>query len=328
MAEALTEDHELQVQSYLRFARMKRDQHLREVTGVIEDVRDYRVEETVYTKPDVLHILESLQDEIALVVEKELSFTAHSNALLLRLLFKQAEDESIQLSVDPNALENELLINQMKVLEDQALTKPASAFILKKSGLGKLSNAGGGTDPKIVMERDQLKDELQSLRFRFQELQASTNSMMKEKSAMREEMGRAQDSASTQQSELEGSLKEREAILKKKEEELAHLERAMEETGREKSALSAASSEAEEKLKKQVAKLKKEVKHKDEEISQSTSRLESADKHMDGKLNESKQFQTMKKMMMTKSQQLMQLRKRLAMYEPPDEGEDIGDADA
>ena len=110
---------------------MKRDQHLKEVTGVIQDVRDYRVEEvrklsvpelimlifivyrivianryswsnrnsnllvsfprsqTVYTKPDVEAMLEGLQDEISLNVEKELAFVAHSNALLLRLLFKQ-----------------------------------------------------------------------------------------------------------------------------------------------------------------------------------------------------------------------------------------------
>ena len=44
---------------------------------------------TVYTKPDVESMLESLEDEISHNLEKELAFIAHSNALLLRLLFKQ-----------------------------------------------------------------------------------------------------------------------------------------------------------------------------------------------------------------------------------------------
>lgn len=35
----LTEEHELQVQSYLRFAKLKRDQHVRETVSVINEFK-------------------------------------------------------------------------------------------------------------------------------------------------------------------------------------------------------------------------------------------------------------------------------------------------
>lgn len=53
--------------------------------------------------------------------------------------------------------------------------------------------------------------------------------------------------------------------------------------------------------------------------------LEAAQAESEVKLQESKQFQQMKKLMQQKSQQVTQLRKRLAVYEPPDEGVADGD---
>ena len=40
---SLSENHELQVQSYLRFAKLKRDQHVREAVSCINEHREDRL---------------------------------------------------------------------------------------------------------------------------------------------------------------------------------------------------------------------------------------------------------------------------------------------
>lgn len=39
----LSEEHELQVQAYLRFAKLKRDQHVRETISVISDFKSDKI---------------------------------------------------------------------------------------------------------------------------------------------------------------------------------------------------------------------------------------------------------------------------------------------
>lgn len=43
MSISLTDDHELQVQGYLRFAKLKRDQHVREALATINDFKADRI---------------------------------------------------------------------------------------------------------------------------------------------------------------------------------------------------------------------------------------------------------------------------------------------
>lgn len=62
--------------------------------------------EDTYTLEEVLEMLQSLQSVVRGEVESELINTAHSNVLLLRQLFGQAEKWYLNLQADISELEN------------------------------------------------------------------------------------------------------------------------------------------------------------------------------------------------------------------------------
>eukprot|EP00238_Polyblepharides_amylifera_P014346 CAMPEP_0196587034 /NCGR_PEP_ID=MMETSP1081-20130531/56218_1 /TAXON_ID=36882 /ORGANISM="Pyramimonas amylifera, Strain CCMP720" /LENGTH=324 /DNA_ID=CAMNT_0041909099 /DNA_START=61 /DNA_END=1035 /DNA_ORIENTATION=+ len=323
MAEPLTDDHELQVQAYLRFAKMKRDQHVKEVELAVTDVKDYKLDETMFTKDDVVDILDNLNEELQSSVEKELTNSAHSSALLLRLLFHQAESGGLELAVDTNKLENEFLLSEVKKTEELALSKPASAFLAKKTNLSKIS--ASVTDPKIVAERDQLREEVQLQKDRLAKMQIATSNVTKEKIDLTEQINKMKLEATSQKGDFETSLRQREDDLLAKEEDFKKLQRSLEEADRAKNAFSQSAQDSQGASSQKVKELEGQISEVSEELRVKKLELERAEKQVSDKLNESKQFLTMKKMMQTKSQQVTQLRKRLAMYEPPDAG--IQDAD-
>ena len=62
--------------------------------------------EDTYTLEEVLEMLESLQSIVRGEVESELINTAHTNVLLLRQVFSQAEKWYLNLQADISELEN------------------------------------------------------------------------------------------------------------------------------------------------------------------------------------------------------------------------------
>jgi leucine zipper transcription factor-like protein 1 len=64
------------------------------------------VVEDTYTLEEVLEMLESLQSVVRGEVESELINTAHTNVLLLRQVFSQAEKWYLNLQADISELEN------------------------------------------------------------------------------------------------------------------------------------------------------------------------------------------------------------------------------
>ena len=66
----------------------------------------YSVVEDTYTLEEVLEMLESLQSVVRGEVESELINTAHTNVLLLRQVFSQAEKWYLNLQADISELEN------------------------------------------------------------------------------------------------------------------------------------------------------------------------------------------------------------------------------
>jgi leucine zipper transcription factor-like protein 1 len=62
--------------------------------------------EDTYTLEEVLEMLESLQSVVRGEVESELINTAHTNVLLLRQVFSQAEKWYLNLQADISELEN------------------------------------------------------------------------------------------------------------------------------------------------------------------------------------------------------------------------------
>ncbi|GBG60482.1 hypothetical protein CBR_g5656 [Chara braunii] len=163
-------DHELQVLGFLRFLRMKRMQHVREISSLFRDYEKWKLEDAIYTKNNVLEMLSALATEVTHALENELENNAHANALLLKLIFQQAEEAGFLMYADFNQLENMNLLAEMKSSEQAVLNKPATAFTVKSQKLRKI--AGSGTDPHVIIERDTLREEVHSLNDKLTKLQA------------------------------------------------------------------------------------------------------------------------------------------------------------
>ena len=89
MEKELSENHELQVQSFLSFGKMKRKQHIRELDYVFNEAKDIQLTEAVYTKDEVKEILDGLTMEAKDVLDKEIENATHTGALMLKLLMLQ-----------------------------------------------------------------------------------------------------------------------------------------------------------------------------------------------------------------------------------------------
>ncbi len=72
---------------------------------------------------------------------QEVENAYHSSALLVKLLLLQAQQAGASLGVDPNQLDNELMLKQIASSETMALSRPAAAFAKKAGALGKLGSA-------------------------------------------------------------------------------------------------------------------------------------------------------------------------------------------
>uniref|UniRef100_A0A673NNZ1 Leucine zipper transcription factor-like protein 1 n=1 Tax=Sinocyclocheilus rhinocerous TaxID=307959 RepID=A0A673NNZ1_9TELE len=90
----------------MRFAHSKRALRLKTVDSCFQDLKDSRLMEETYTVDEVSDMLDGLQVLVRGEVELELINTAHTNVLLLRQLFSQAEKFYLRLQTDISELEN------------------------------------------------------------------------------------------------------------------------------------------------------------------------------------------------------------------------------
>ncbi|PIK49256.1 putative leucine zipper transcription factor-like protein 1 isoform X3 [Apostichopus japonicus] len=114
----LNEHHHDVVLNYLRFARYKRSQNLRGWEGCFQDVKDSRLTEDTFTSDEVEDILDGLEAVVRGEVESELININHTNVLLLRQFFQQAEKWHLKLQADISELENRELIELIADFEE------------------------------------------------------------------------------------------------------------------------------------------------------------------------------------------------------------------
>lgn len=159
-----------QVQGYLRFAKFKRDQHLREVGGVLSDFAEYRVHENeVYTTKEARELLAEAREAVLQRVEAEHENATYASGLLLHLLFEQAEMADLVMTADTNELENELLLQGIAASAADAMSKPATLFARKPQRLNKLG-AAPVSDARVAHERDALRGQVAALEAKVREL--------------------------------------------------------------------------------------------------------------------------------------------------------------
>lgn len=297
----LNQHHQQIVVNYLRFARYSRGQRLRGVDASFEELKDSRLVEDTYTLDEVTDMLDGLCAVVRGEVESELINAAHTNVLLLRQVFSQAEKWHLKLQADISELENRELIDEIAKFEEREFSSGPST---SQSKLSKLSqapkleplNEGGGA-ALLQVEISRLNEENSKLKDRIKTLEGKATSVIGERSRLQADL------ESTQ-----AALKAK-GNVKSYGKDVADLEEQM-------AAAKLDLKLSKEKGSTQAASLHEELTNCKHEILKLQHDLEEAEKDLAKKFNETTQYKNMKQMLTSKNDQIKDLRARLHKYEP------------
>uniref|UniRef100_A0A8C5I0I6 Leucine zipper transcription factor-like protein 1 n=1 Tax=Gouania willdenowi TaxID=441366 RepID=A0A8C5I0I6_GOUWI len=139
----------------MRFARSKRVMSLKTIDSCFEELKESRLVEETFTVDEVREMLDGLQVVVRGEVEMELINTAHTNVLLLRQLFSQAEKFYLRLQSDISELENRELLEKVAHFEKTDFKNP-------KPKLAPLNE--GGISELLQKEISSLEDTVAALR--------------------------------------------------------------------------------------------------------------------------------------------------------------------
>lgn len=289
----LNEHHHEVVVNYLRFARYKRSHNLRGVEGCFQDVKDSRLTEDTFTADEVEDILDGLEAVVRGEVESELININHTNVLLLRQFFQQAEKWHLKLQADISELENRELIELIADFEESqfsgaAPTKPT--FEMKR-----LDPMESGDFQLLQNEIDRLTKENEQLKDRLKITEGKATDALDAKSKLQMELSDARNAKPNMAGEDNS-------------EELSNLE----------SQLAAAKIEAEKNLRMSSDKAGAleddlvKTKHKLLEVQE---QLELKGKELEQKFSGTATYKNLKAMLVKKNEQLKELRSRLSKYE-------------
>ncbi|XP_047706508.1 leucine zipper transcription factor-like protein 1 isoform X3 [Prionailurus viverrinus] len=250
MAElGLNEHHQNEVINYMRFARSRRGLRLKTVDSCFQDLKESRLVEETFTVDEVSEVLSGLQAVVYSEVESELINTAHTNVLLLRQLFSQAEKWYLKLQTDISELENRELLEQVAEFEKAEFTSSNKKPILDtlKPKLAPLNE--GGTE---LLNKDFIKAQ---------------------------DLNDLENTVAALKSEFQKTLNDKTENQKSLEENLAT------------------------------------AKH---DLLRVQEQLSMAEKELDKKFQQTAAYRNMKEILTRKNDQIKDLRRRLAKYEPED----------
>ncbi|XP_051969891.1 leucine zipper transcription factor-like protein 1 isoform X3 [Xyrauchen texanus] len=172
------EHHQNEAINYMRFARSKRALRLKTIDSCFQDLKDSRLIEETYTVDEVSDMLDGLQVLVRGEVEMELINTAHTNVLLLRQLFSQAEKFYLRLQTDISELENRELLEQVAEFEKTDFKSNS-----KESNKPKLVPLNeGGVSELLQKEISRLQAENDKLKSRLRTLESQAMSALDDKS--------------------------------------------------------------------------------------------------------------------------------------------------
>lgn len=300
MAElGLNEHHQNEVINYMRFARSKRGLRLKTVDSCFQDLKESRLVEETFTADEVSEVLSSLQAVVHSEVESELINTAHTNVLLLRQLFSQAEKWYLKLQTDISELENRELLEQVAEFEKAEFTtsnkKPIIDIIKPK--LAPLNE--GGTAELLNKEILRLQEENVKLKARLKTIEIQATNVLDEKSKLERAL---QDLQLDQGNQKDFLIKSQ--VLSDLENTVTTLKSELQKTLSDK-------TENQKSLEESLATAKHDLLRVQEQLSM-------AEKELEKKFQQTAAYRNMKDILTKKNDQIKDLRKRLAKYEPED----------
>ncbi|KAL8570180.1 hypothetical protein ACOMHN_030976 [Nucella lapillus] len=288
----VNEHHQNQVINYIRFARYQRGQRLRAVDLCFEELKDSRLTDETFTIDEVMEMLDGLLTVVRSEVESELINTAHTNVLMMRQMFQQAEKWHLKLGADISELENRELLEQIKEFEERefAGAKRDTEFVPK---MLEPVNETGGT-ALLHMKIEELQAQNEKMRAHLMKVDKDFALMIASQSSLTSDL-------LSKAAMGKGDDVDVEALRK----QMSGLESRI-ETERSKSRTSAEGAE------KDLA----STKH---ELLKIREMLEMAEKELEKKVSMTAPFKNLKSMLQKKNEQIKDLRKRLGKYESLDD---------
>jgi len=252
--------------------------------AVMSEAADTRLLSEGYTREEVVELLQSVGSILKADLGRELEHAAHMNFLVLQQVFQQVERIGLHFTIDTSQLEDAELLKEMRNFE-----LAQREVDQKISFEGPKFNAVLTKDPthhvELLRRNNNLEDQVQQWRSKYESLKEQALSTAQQCSALGSErtgMLAQLDTVSHQRSSPTGAVEGggHSAVLA--------LEQQLD-------AAHAASREAREEL-------------------------EIVKKSVSEKIDQSMQFQQLRKLISTKNAQLKEARTRLAKYEQADAG--------
>ncbi|XP_063075582.1 leucine zipper transcription factor-like protein 1 [Engraulis encrasicolus] len=289
------EHHQNEVINFMRFARSKRILRLKTIDSCFEDLKESRLVEETFTADEVSLMLEGLQVVVRGEVEMELIHTAHTNVLLLRQLFAQAEKYYLKLQTDVSELENRELLEQVAEFEktDFQTTNQKTNQDVNKPKLAPLNESG--VSELLNKEISRLQEENDKLKARLKTLESQATSALGDKSRAEQALKDLQRVQSDQQSDW-------------RSQEISNLENTVETLRQDLQRSLDATSTSQKDLQDNLVSAKHDLLRVQEQLAL-------AEKELERKFQQTAAYRNMKEILAKKNEQLKEVRKKLQKYE-------------
>jgi len=247
---------------------------------------------------EVEEIIEAVKEAVSSEVETELLNTSHTNILLLKQLFSQAEKWHLNLDTDMSELENKDLLDAIKKWEEAELAgskidKPS----LEKKRLAPLNE--GGPTQLLNIQIHKLEQENSALKLRIKAVEGQATEILESKLGLKKELETLQMKVGEKSSTT--VVDNSEELAKLSEEVSAAKEELM------------AEKQLSEKSQKELETDLISAKHRYLEVQH---QLSLAEKELEKRFSETGAYKNLKKMLASKNDTIKDLRKKLSSYEP------------
>ena len=245
----------------------------------------------MYSKDEANELLEKVQEYIKSAMEQEIGYYLNMNAIMVQLLLHDAENKKIQLQCEVSQIENMENMKQMNQFINSLNKLNIDINNSKIKSLGKLGSIS--SIEGLIKENEIMKNNSDILNHQVEVLN-NKNQML-----------------TAENQNLFNQIRENNKDISALRKQVQDLTQKLSEN---KNQDSKETLEALKKLENESQEAKKKL---DEQVQQYQKLLQSFDK----KISESKQFQTLKKILQDKNTLIVQLKTKVAKYENEDKEE-------
>ena len=245
----------------------------------------------MYSKDETNELFEKVQDYIKSAMEQEIGYYLNMNAIMVQLLLHDAENKKMQLQCEVSQIENMENMKQMNQFINSLNKLNIDINNSKIKSLGKLGSIS--SIEGLIKENEIMKNNSDILNHQVEVLN-NKNQML-----------------TAENQNLFNQIRENNKDISALRKQVQDLTQKLSEN---KNQDSKETLEALKKLENESQEAKKKL---DEQVQQYQKLLQSFDK----KISESKQFQTLKKILQDKNTLIVQLKTKVAKYENEDKEE-------